>query len=190
VTIDDAAAGYEYRAIEHLVVDAEPDTTYRAVRHLDLLRISSRLARAAFWVRGLPQALRTRRPVRVPTRVTFDDLVARGDWVLLGEDPPREVVFGAVGTFWAPVVRVEQVPAEEFADYGKPGEGKIVCSLSVRPYGRRRSLVTYDTRATITDPLSRRVATGYWWTVAPFIKTIMRATLRAARDSITDEDST
>lgn len=29
------------------------------------------------------------------------DMPTHGDWVLLGEDPPHEIAFGAIGRFWA-----------------------------------------------------------------------------------------
>ncbi|MEV0084858.1 hypothetical protein [Saccharopolyspora sp. NPDC050642] len=182
VNVDDFAARYDAGAVEHLVVDAPPEAAYRALRHLDLLTIGSRTADLAMWVRGLPERLERRVPARVPTRLSYDDLCARGDWVLLGERPGQEVVFGAVGRFWTPIVRMEEVTAEEFAEYGKPGQGKIVASFSVRPYGRRSSLATYDIRVTLDDPITRRIFTLYWRTVSPFVKSIMRATLRAAAE--------
>ncbi|SDX75442.1 hypothetical protein SAMN05216215_1014159 [Saccharopolyspora shandongensis] len=180
VSVDDFAARYDVGAAEHLVVDAPPEVVYRSLRHLDLLTIGSRTADLAMWVRGLPERLKRRVPPRAPTRLTYDDLCASGDWVLLGERPGQEVVFGAVGRFWTPIVRMEEVTAEEFAEYGKPGRGKIVASFSVRPYGRRGSLATYDIRTTLDDPITRRIFALYWRTVSPFVKSIMRATLRAA----------
>ncbi|GAA4832286.1 hypothetical protein [Saccharopolyspora rosea] len=182
VTIDDFAAEPDVDAVEHLIVDAPPDVAYRALRHLDLLTVRSATAAAAMWVRDLPIRLRRRVPPQMPTRLTFDDLVAGGDWVLLGEQPGQEAVFGAVGRFWTPIVRWEQVTAEGFADYTKPGRGKMVSSLSVRPYGRCSSLLTYDIRTVLNDPMTRRVFVLYWRTVAPFVKAIMRATLRAAAE--------
>ncbi|MGW3470808.1 hypothetical protein ACWDKQ_20660 [Saccharopolyspora sp. NPDC000995] len=180
VTIDDFAAECDFDAVEHLVVNRPPDAVYSALRHLDLLTIRSRTADLAMWVRALPERLKRRVPPRQPTRLTFDDLIASQDWVLLGEQPGREVVFGAVGRFWTPIVRWELVTAEEFRQYGKPGRGKIVSSLSVRPYGRNSSLVTYDIRTTLDDPITRRVFGVYWRTVKPFVRAIMRATLRTA----------
>ncbi|GAA0534218.1 hypothetical protein A8924_2818 [Saccharopolyspora erythraea NRRL 2338] len=185
VTVDDFAAHADFRAVEHLLVDAPPEAAYPALRHLDLLTIRSRVAGMAMWLRGMPARLRRHRLPRQRTRLTFDDLVAGGDWALLGEQPGREAVFGAVGRFWTPIVRPEPVSAEEFAEYGRPRRGKIVMSVSVRPYGRGGSLMTYDVRTTLTDPLTRRVFGVYWRTAAPFVRTIMRATLRAAAERAT-----
>ncbi|MDI2030257.1 hypothetical protein QFW96_16630 [Saccharopolyspora sp. TS4A08] len=179
VTIDDFAAECDFSAVEHLVVNRPPEAVYSAVRNLDLLTIQSRTADMAMWVRGLPERLRRRVPPRRPTRLTFDDLVASGDWVLLGEQPGREVIFGAAGRFWTPIVRWEQVEPEQFVQYGKPGRGKIVSSLSVRPYGRNSSLVTYDIRTVLNDPITHRIFKLYWLVVKPFVRALMRATVRA-----------
>lgn len=182
VTIDDFAAESDFEAVEHLVVNKAPDAMYSALRNLDLLTIRSSTADLAMWVRGLPERLKRRVPPRQPTRLTYDDLVSSGDWVLLGEQPGREVIFGAAGRFWTPIVRWEQVEAEQFTEYGKPGRGKIFSSLSVRPYGRSSSLVTYDIRTVLNDPITHRIFKLYWVVVKPFVRAIMRATVRTAAE--------
>lgn len=111
------------------------------------------LGRAAMWVRGLPERLKRRVPPRVPTRLSFDDLVTRGSGSSSGEHPGHEVVFGAVGRFWTPIVRWEEVSAEDFASYRTSGRGRIVTGLSVRPYGNGRSLLTYEVRTILHDEL-------------------------------------
>ncbi|MBB5155972.1 hypothetical protein [Saccharopolyspora phatthalungensis] len=180
VTVDDFALEPDFDAMEHMVADVPPEKMYTTLRHLDLLTVHSRVADLAMWVRDLPERLKRRVPPRVPTRLTFDDLVASGEWVLLGEQPGREVVYGAAGRFWTPIVRMESVSAEDFAQYHRSRRGKIVASLSVRPYGRHSSLMTYDIRTTLDDLISRWVFGMYWRTVSPFVRSIMRATLRTA----------
>lgn len=182
VTIDDFAAEFDFAAAEHLVVDKRPDAMYSAIRNLDLLTIHSRVADLAMWARSLPERLRRRVPPRQPTRLTYDDLVTSGDWVLLGEQRGREVIFGAAGRFWTPIVRWETAEVEEFARYGKPGRGKIIASFSVRPYGRDKTLMTYDIRTVLNDPITRLVFGLYWWTVKTFVRAIMRATMRTAAE--------
>jgi hypothetical protein len=181
--LDRFAPRYDFTAIEHLVVDASPGATYEAVRHLDLLTVNSRLTDAAFWLRGLPERLRRRVPRRKPASLTLDDIDAGGDAVLLGEDPGREVVFGAVGRFWTPVVRWHEISADEFAGFDQPGLGKIAMAYSVRPYGAQRTLLSHETRVILDDPMARRGFGSVWATVAPLFRAVMRATLRAAKRS-------
>jgi hypothetical protein len=42
------------------------------------------------------------------------------------------------------------------------------------------NLATYDIRTTLDEPITRRIFMLYWRTVSPFVKAIMRATLRTA----------
>jgi hypothetical protein len=179
--LDRVAAGYDHDVIEHVVVDAPVHDTYRAARQLDLLTVSTRLTRAAYWIRGLPERLRRRIPPRTPTRMTLDDLTTDGDWVMLGERPDREVTFGAAGRFWTPVARWHRVDPAEFAEFDQPGLGRIAAALSVRPFGADRTLLSYETRTLFTDKPTRRRFNWYWLTVSPFIRAIMRATLRTAK---------
>jgi hypothetical protein len=182
ITVDEFALEPDFDAMEHMVADVPPEKMYAALRHLDLLTVHSRIADLAMWVRDLPERLNRRVPRRVPTRLTFDDLVASEDWVLLGEQPGREVIYGAIGRFWTPIVRMEQVSVADFVQYRRSGRGKIVAAMSVRPYGRRSSLVTYDIRTILNDPMTRRIFGLYWRTVSPFVRSIMRATLRTAAE--------
>lgn len=107
--------------------------------------------------------------------------LARGDglpgWLLLGEREGREVAFGAVGAFWRPTIEWRDVALAEFAGFAVAGYGKIAANFSMRPYGARRSLLTYECRTVTTDPASRRTFARYWWVVRPIVAHIMRATV-------------
>jgi len=184
LVIDRFAPRPDFTVVDHRVVDADPDTAYDAVRDLDFTEVHGGLVDAAFWLRGLPERVRARKrgPVRAPTRLTLDDLAAGSDWVLLGERPGEEIAFGAVGRFWQPVVEWRRIEARDFTDFAEPGYGKIACSLSVLPYGTRRSLVTYDVRTTLDDPLSWVGFRRYWRVVRPFVGVVQRATLRTVAE--------
>jgi hypothetical protein len=160
---------------EHLVVDADPAATWSAARALDLLDVRSPLIAASFWVRDLPARLGGRTAPGRPERIALDGMPG---WVMLGEDAGREVTFGAVGRFWTPKIVWEDVPAEAFAAFAEPGFGKIAAGFSVRPYGRDRTLLTYEVRTAITDPVSRARFARYWRLIRPFVGHIMRVTLR------------
>ena len=102
----------------------------------------------------------------------------------LGEVPGREIVFGAVGTFWRADIEWHDVPAEEFAAFAEPGWGKIACHLLVRPDGPGRSILTYECRTATTDLTSRARMSRYWWLIRPFVAYILRAVLRTIRANV------
>lgn len=172
---------------EHLLLDGDATTVYDAVRRADFMRAwrESSAVRALFAARGLGEravaaaAGRERAPEPpAPETLRLADLAAHGEWVLLGEDPPREIAFGAIGRFWAGETTWEEIDAARFATFDRPGLARIACDFSLRRYGAERTLVSYECRTQATDPRSRRAFLRYWRALAPFIGVVLRAQLR------------
>ena len=98
---------------------------------------------------------------------------------VLDEREGHEVAFGAVGRFWRGWIAWRDVDPADFAGFGEPGYGKVACSLSVRPYGPHRTLLTYECRTATMDPETRRAFARYWLAIRPFARRGMRRTLAA-----------
>jgi hypothetical protein len=130
--IDDQLPLYDVAVAEHLVVEADPLTTWRAARELDFLSVHTPLMDIAMWARGLPGRLRGR-PERPPERLSLAEDDGLRGWLKLGERDGVEAAFGAVGAFWRPRIDWRDVPLAEFAHFAEPGHGKIACNFSVRP---------------------------------------------------------
>jgi hypothetical protein len=183
--LDRILPGFDATRIEHRVVAGGPDEVYRIVREVDFLRAwrESPVVRVLFAARATGErlvALVRRAAVEAPPdpgSLRLADLTAHGEWVLLAEDPLREIAFGAVGRFWAGETAWAVVDAAEFAALDRPGLGKIACSVSLRPYGADRTLVSYEARTMATDPRSRRAFLRYWRVVSPFVGVVMRSML-------------
>ncbi len=103
-------------------------------------------------------------------------------WVPLGEESPRELVFGAVGKVWQPEIEWKRVEPGDFAAFDEAGFAKLACGFSVRSYGERRTLLSYEARTAGTDEPSRRRFRRYWWLVSIFVGVVMRAALKTAKD--------
>jgi hypothetical protein len=174
--IDTQLPEYDVVIAEHLVVDADPMTTWQAARDLDFLTVRTPLLGAAMWARGLPARLRRQPPPPVQ-RLSLSAGDTLPGWLPLGERKGSEVALGAVGKFWQPAIEWRDVPLEEFAGFTEPGYGKIACNFSMRPYSQGRTLLTYECRTATTDALSRRKFARYWWLIRPMVGHIMRATL-------------
>ncbi len=177
--IEIAMPRYDAVIAEHIVVDADPATTHRAVQDLDLLTVRSAVVDAAMWLRGLPARV-AGRAAPSPPRLVIGDGVGLPGWLTLGENPGHEVAFGAVGRFWTPVIEWRDVSAAEYASFDEPGWGKIAANFSLRPYGAA-TLVSYECRTVTADPASRRRFLRYWWLIRPVVGHIMRATLRTVK---------
>jgi hypothetical protein len=176
---------YDVTETHAVVVDADTDLTWQAVRRSDLSR--SAVIRVLLEMRSLPNRLQrvlTRRPpgpARPP--LTLDDM-ERAGFLLLGESPGREIVFGTVVQPWKAVTDDEpapQVDAGRFAAFDTPGYVKVAFNIRVEPYGSGRALITTETRTAATDPTSLRRFARYWLFFGPFSALIRRLTLRIVK---------
>ncbi|NGP04825.1 hypothetical protein G6038_04860 [Rhodococcus sp. 14C212] len=165
---------------EHVAVEADVSATFRAAHDLDFLSVRTPLLTSAFFVRSLPARLARKPSPRLPELRMFADPSSAGlpGWLVLGEVPPREIAFGAVGKFWQTDIEWRDVPLDRFAAFDEPGWGKIGCHFLIRPNGSGRSVLSYECRTATTDPQSRRKMLRYWWLIRPFVGHIMRATVR------------
>ncbi|MGO9152481.1 hypothetical protein [Mycobacterium sp.] len=178
--IESAVPMFDAMIAEHMVVAADPCTTFQTARGLDFLTVRTPLLTASMWVRDLPARL-FRKATQPPPRLVLADKMGLPGWLMLGEQPNREIAFGAVGKFWRPLIEWRDVPPADFAGFAAPGWGKIAANFSMVPYGENHTLLSYQCRTATTDPDSRRRFLRYWWLVRPFVAHIMRATLNTIK---------
>lgn len=181
---------YDAVRIEHRVVPGDVEAVYAAVMRADFMRAwrESAVVRALFAARSLGEravAAASRRALvepPVPESLRVEDMPDRGEWVVLGEDRPREVAFGAIGRFWSGETTWEQIDAAEFAAFVAPGFAKLACNFSVRAYGAAQTLVSYECRTLATDDVARAGFLRYWRPLSPFIGVVLRAQLGVVAD--------
>ena len=154
-------------------VDAPGETTYRAVKDLDLARSPVVLALLA--VRGLPTVFTG--AVKPSRRLGLDE-IRRSGFVVLAEEPGREIVLGIVGKFWRLTSGIHRIEPTEFSGFETPGFAKGAWNfvVSERPGGG--STVVTETRVKCTDADARRKFLLYWRLVGPFSALIRRALVR------------
>jgi hypothetical protein len=176
---------YDFTETHAVIVDADTDLTWQAARRGDLSR--SAVIRALLGLRSLPNRLhrvlnrQPPGPARPP--LTIDDL-QRAGFVLLGESPGHEIVFGTVVQPWKPVTDEQPAPQAgpgRFAAFDTPGYVKVAFNIRVEPYGSGRALITTETRTAATDPASLRRFARYWMLVGPFSALIRLLTLRIVK---------
>jgi hypothetical protein len=185
VTLLDAhLPAYDVVLTEHIVVDAEPAVVFDAARNFDFLTTDAPLVTALMALRTVPSRLRGRSVATPPALILAQHAGALPGWANLGEIPDREIVFGAVGTFWKPDIEWHDLPPDEFAAFVDPGWGKIACHLLVRPDGPGRSILSYECRTATTDPTSRAQMSRYWWLIRPFVAYILRAVVRTIQANV------
>jgi hypothetical protein len=183
--IEDALPEFDAVRREHAVISGSRDAVWSAVVCADFLDAwrDNRVVAALFGMRSAAERAvsavqgRDYTEPPVPESLRLADMEHSGEWVLLGEDPPREIAFGAIGRFWAGETAWLDIDADDFAAFDKPGFARIACNFSLRPYGRAATLVTYEVRTQATDCASSRAFLRYWKPLSPFIGVVMRSQL-------------
>jgi hypothetical protein len=168
----------QYDVIEHheTTVNAPVETTYRAVKELDLGRSPVVLALLA--VRGLPTLFTgAARPAR---RIGLKEIVRTG-FVVLAEEPGRELVLGVVGKFWRLTSGIHRIEPDEFSGFDAPGFAKAAWNFVVSEWSPSGSTVVTETRVLCTDDDARRRFTLYWRLVGPFSALVRRVLLRGIK---------
>ncbi len=171
-----------YDAVEHheIEVRAPIRRVYGAIKSAHLFE--SAVTRGLFFLRSLPARLRFRGERPSAPQVTIDTLLQRG-FILLADDPPRELVLGLVEKFWAAAGVPQRLDAQGFAAFDLPGFAKAVANFCVEEQAEGVSRLTTETRVLCLDEGSRRRFRVYWFFIAPFSGLIRRQMLRAIRQT-------
>jgi hypothetical protein len=181
--IDQFMPTYDLAIMYSRVFRAPPEQCFETVVDFDLFQLPA--FRVLIGARGLPfrlaDALRRRGDqAEASAAPTFRlrDLPAIG-WMLLGERPGAELVFGQIGKPWRPRGGAPRQPVARaaFAGFDQPGFAKLVESTRVDPYGERSTIVTMETRVAVTDEDSRRRFRRYWLVVGPCSHLLRRTAL-------------
>ena len=170
------------------VFRAPPAAVFDAITNLDLFRLP--VARVLLGARALPGRIadaaarrRGESVVAEPPTFRVRDLAARG-WILLGERPGTELVYGEVGKPWKGTGGSPPEPpvtAETFAAFAEPGFAKIAESTVVTPYGTGACVLTMESRVALTDEDSQRRFRRYWRAAGPFIRLMRPTAMRALK---------
>jgi len=175
MSLNDWLPEYDFREYHQRVVQASPDEVYCAIPGLDMRR--SWLTISLLRLRELPGRLARRDFRSTGFGHTLEDLLALG-FIILHEEPPRELVFGLVGRFWGLNPSIDKIAPDEFGSFDRPGHAKVAANFLVRPQGHGRCLVSTETRILALDAAARRRFRFYWGLIRPFSGLIRREWLR------------
>jgi hypothetical protein len=171
--LDRFLAAYEIVERHGVRVEAPAEVTLAAACEQDLL--AHPVIRAVFKAREV--VMGSAPDTQVRPRALLAQVLSLG-WVVLAEDPGREVVVGAVTRPWEADVVFRGVPPADFAAFSEPGYVKIAWSLRADPAGAEASLFRTETRAAATSDAARARFRRYWSFVSPGIALIRRMLLK------------
>jgi len=176
-TLEDLIATPRLVEIDGVDLALSPERAWELVRHGDLAE--SPLVRLLFGLRTLPDRVLGRTSA-APT-LTLDALKSSTDepgFQILCDDPPREVVLGAIGKVWEVVIPFVHVGGPEaFAAFAEPGLVKVAWALRVSPLGRHDAHVDLVLRVDATDDAAWQKFKAYFRLIGPASHFIRRSIL-------------
>src|SRR5215216_5809051 len=175
--IDDFLTSYDVAAKYEIAVRAPIEQVYHAVRDMDLS--GSSIIRLLFRLRELPALLKPRTSEQ-GLGLTLDDLIRSG-FILLGENPPHEIVLGVVGRFWTSSGCIQRLDVDGFRAFCEEGFAKAVWNFSLNAHDAGLTTLATETRILCLGRESRKKFRRYWTLVGPFSGVIRKETLKAVR---------
>ena len=119
--------------------------------------------------------------MNAPEHQPILDVAVKGGFVLLADDPPREIVVGSAVV--APRgFRLEGAPTPQmFKNVNRPGFAKATMNFLVVPDGPSACRVITETRVFATDRSTLRRFTSYWRVIYPGSAILRITWLRAVK---------
>jgi hypothetical protein len=165
---------------QSIVVNADAATTFATILVADLRR--SWTVRILTSARALPDRIlrRLRRlpPPPKPETPSVAGLIEAGYWVVLAEQPDRELALGLA--MWDREIEAHGLTRERF-DCAGGGAVRVGWSFVVEPLGgdRSRCRLSTETRTEPVDRAARRRFRRYWRVISPFAGLTRRLVLKA-----------
>lgn len=166
--------------LHRIFVKAAPSEAWQAARHFDGAKIP--WVRLIFDLRDIPDLIRGRKPNSEDRRLGVDQVAESGNgFMILHEQPGKEVVIGTVGQFWHLNIPFAPVNPNTFEHFGESGWGKLAWAITVEPY-RDGSTISFELRTTATDDESWKKLDQYYLligTASHLIRSSVMAHLQA-----------
>lgn len=176
--LDQFTPVYQFTEVHSVRVRAPKQRVYRAIKEVTANEIL--LFRTLTWIRRLggsgPESI-----MKAPEHVALLEVATRTSFLLLAEEPGREIV---VGTLVAapPGFRPKSIStAEDFKALRAPGFAIAAMNFLVEQDGSSACIVTTETRVYATDASVRQRFTVYWRVIYPGSALIRRMWLRAIK---------
>ena len=178
----------KYDAVEShtTIVRAPADRVWAAIRTADFG--ANGIVRMLFALRGAPEFLvaprealaRARTPAHAP--LTLEAALNNG-FVVLGEEPGRELLLGTAGRFWGARGGLCRVDPQHFSDFAEPGAAQAAWNFAVRPLVGEKTMLSTETRVRCVDAGGRLKFRFYWGVIRPFSGIIRLVMLRAIKQA-------
>ena len=176
--LDEFAPVYQFNEVHRVEVRAPRERVFQAIKAVKADEIL--FFRTLTWMRRFGRAS----PASIlnpPEQSPLLEVATRTSFLLLAEEPGREIVVGTVVA--APRgTRLKARPTpEDFKALEGPGFAKATMNFRLEDAGAGECVVTTETRVYATDGPTRRRFAGYWRVIYPGSALIRRMWLRAVK---------
>jgi hypothetical protein len=175
--IDDFVPAWQFGEVHEIRVHASPEQVYRALRAVTADEIC--FFRILTWIRQphLPLTPAGESILAAPARQPILDVAIRSGFLLLADEPPREIVVGAVVCCGGR----HHLDPQEFARLDRPGYAKAGMNFVATDEGDGWTRLRTETRVYATDTPSCRRFALYWHAIYPGSWLIRFMWLRAVK---------
>jgi hypothetical protein len=174
--IDEFIPTYDFNEKHETIVRASAKTVYAALNSFDFNE--SAIIRWLFRFRGLT----SKNSCDATTRVLTLRDITKFDFVVLGEKPNEEILFGLVGKFWKPTGNLRKIETEDFLAFNENGYAKAAWNFALTESTAKETRLTTETRVYCTDDASCLQFGFYWTFIKPFSGWIRQEALRLAKE--------
>ena len=178
--LDQFAPTYQFREFHSIKIAAPKEQVYRALNSVTADEIA--FFRTLTWLRrfGRPGPESILNP---PPHVPLLEVATKTSFLLLAEDPDREIVLGTLAAA-PPGWRLSGMPTPEafksrFVTANTPGFASATINFRIEDSGPAACLLTTETRVYATDIWTRRRFAFYWRLIYPGSALIRRMWLKA-----------
>lgn len=176
--LDEFAPLYQFNEFHRIHVRAPRNRVYRAIKEVTADEIL--LFRTLTWFRRLgrpgPESI-----LNAPEGLPLLEVATRTSFLLLAEEPEREVVVGTLVLAPAGVrIRAHPTP-EDFKALNSPGFAKATMNFWLEDAPTDTCIVTTETRVYAMGASTRRRFAAYWRVIYPGSALIRRMWLRAIK---------
>ncbi|HEX2710870.1 MAG TPA: hypothetical protein VHM88_01420 [Candidatus Acidoferrales bacterium] len=176
--LDEFAPAYQFNEVHRIQVRAPANRVYRAIKEVTADEIL--FFRTLTWLRRLgrpgPESI-----LNAPERLPLLEVATRTSFLLLAEEPEREIVLGTLVLAPARAQIKAQPTPEDFKALGASGFVKATMNFRLAEVGADTCIVTTETRVYATDASARRRFAAYWRVIYPGSALIRRMWLRAVK---------
>lgn len=176
--LDEFVPFYQFHEFHSTRIHAPTDLVFQAIKEVRADEIF--LFRTLTWIRRFGRS--SRESILNPSRgLSLLDVATRSGFLLLAEEPDRELVFG-MAVIMPAGFRWGRAPLpEDFKRIRQPGFALAVMNFRLAEGGAGLTLLTTETRIYATDLPTRRRFARYWRVIYPGSAFIRRMWLRAIR---------